>query len=191
MEARLILGMQKGDDACFKKIYELYAYKVYNFILKYTNQAADTEDVLQNVFIHLWKYRKTFNEHTVLEAILFKTAKQEVSKWYKNKKNTILDTPISEFKMIESETSSNYLETHKREFVLIKTLLEKVPARRRKIFQLHKIEGKSYKEIALEMDMSTSAVANQISKTLQFLRKELDTNSSTWAIIIWLYLFCK
>lgn len=67
----------------------------------------------------------------------------------------------------------------------IQSLLDKVPEKRRKIFNLHKFEDRSYKEIAAEMDMSPSAVANQISKTLQYLKKNSIKNHELY----WFALF--
>jgi RNA polymerase sigma-70 factor (ECF subfamily) len=67
----------------------------------------------------------------------------------------------------------------------IQLLLNKIPEKRRKIFNLHKFEDLSYKEIAIEMNMSPSAVANQISKTLQFLKKNSVENHELY----WFALF--
>ena len=70
----------------------------------------------------------------------------------------------------------------------IEYLLDKIPAKRRKIFSLHKFEDRSYKEIAEEMDMSPGAVANQISKTLQFLKKNSVNNHELyWFALFFIY----
>ena len=89
MNTILITGLRDGDDSCFKEIYELYHFKVFCFVKKYTAQLADAEDITQNVFIHLWKYRTKIEPGIALDAILFKSSKQEISKWYK-KQNKIL-----------------------------------------------------------------------------------------------------
>ena len=88
MSSNLIIRLRAGDDSCFKEIYDLYHFKVFCFVKKYTSQLADSEDVTQNVFIHLWKYRTKLDSGTDLEAILFKSSKQEISRWYK-KQNRI------------------------------------------------------------------------------------------------------
>lgn len=172
MEDSLIVCLQRDDEFSFQKIYNLYAFKVYRFVYKYTKQQADTEDIVQNVFIHLWKYRKTFNDDAILDAILFKTAKQEISKWYKKHKNVILEDTVLELQALENKKSCNDKEaSYESGLHSIDALLQNVPSRRREIFKLNKIEEKNYKEIASEMNMSTSAVANQVSKTLKLLRK--------------------
>jgi len=183
MSSNLVIRLRAGDDSCFKEIYDMYHFKVFCFVKKYTAQLADSEDVTQNVFIHLWKYRARLDPNVELEAILFKSSKQEISKWYK-KQNRIFSVEneqlIKELDYVYEVDDDINSKLEKIEY-----LLNKIPAKRRKIFSLHKFEDRSYKEIAAEMDMSPSAVANQISKTLQFLKKNSVQNHELY----WFALF--
>ncbi|MEZ0131078.1 RNA polymerase sigma factor [Flavobacterium sp. LBUM151] len=183
MSSNLVLRLREGDDSCFKEIYDLYHYKVFCFVKKYTAQLADSEDVTQNVFIHLWKYRATLDPEVSLEAILFKSSKQEISKWYK-KQNRIFSVENEQL-IKELDSSSESDDDIDLKLEQIQLLLNKIPEKRRKIFNLHKFEDLSYKEIAIEMNMSPSAVANQISKTLQFLKKNSVENHELY----WFALF--
>lgn len=183
MSSNLIVKLRAGDDSCFKEIYDLYNFKVFCFVKKYTAQLADAEDVTQNVFIHLWKYRSKLDPDTSLEAILFKSSKQEISKWYK-KQNRIFSVE-KEHLIKELDTAAEQENDIDVQFEKIEHLLNKIPEKRRKIFSLHKFDDLSYKEIAIEMNMSPSAVANQISKTLQFLKKNSVKNHELY----WFTLF--
>jgi len=183
MSPNLVLRLREGDDSCFKEIYDLYHFKVFCFVKKYTAQLADSEDVTQNVFIHLWKYRAKLDPDVSLEAVLFKSSKQEISKWYK-KQNRIFSVENEQLiKELDSSTESDDDIDLKLE--IIQSLLNKVPEKRRKIFKLNKFEDLSHKEIAIEMNMSPSAVANQISKTLQFLKENSVQNHELY----WFALF--
>ncbi|OXB04483.1 RNA polymerase sigma factor [Flavobacterium pectinovorum] len=183
MSSNLVLRLREGDDSCFREIYDLYHFKVFCFVKKYTAQLADSEDVTQNVFIHLWKYRTKLDPNVSLEAILFKSSKQEISKWYK-KQNRIFSVENEQLiKELDSPSESDDDIDLKLE--QIQLLLDQIPEKRRKIFNLHRFEDLSYKEIAIEMNMSPSAVANQISKTLQFLKKNSVQNHELY----WFALF--
>lgn len=183
MSSNLVLRLREGDDSCFREIYDLYHFKVFCFVKKYTAQLADSEDVTQNVFIHLWKYRAKLDPDVSLEAILFKSSKQEISKWYK-KQNRIFSVENEQLiKELDSPSESDDDIDLKLE--QIQLLLDQIPEKRRKIFNLHRFEDLSYKEIAIEMNMSPSAVANQISKTLQFLKKNSVQNHELY----WFALF--
>ncbi len=183
MSTVLITRLRNGDDSCFKEIYELYHFKVFCFVKKYAAQQSDAEDITQNVFIHLWKYRTKIDPSVELDSILFKSCKQEISKWYK-KQNRILSVEDSQLiKELDSAEEAEADLSSKLE--KIEHLLQQIPEKRRKIFTLHKFDEMSYKEIADEMGMSQSAVANQISKTLQYLRK----NSVESHELYWFALF--
>ncbi|OXA90025.1 RNA polymerase sigma factor [Flavobacterium hercynium] len=183
MNSNLLISLRAGDDSSFKEIYDLYHFKVFCFVKKYTSQLADAEDVTQNVFIHLWKYRTKLDSGTDLEAILFKSSKQEISRWYK-KQNRIFSFENDQL-IKELDTAAEVEEDITSKLKEIEYLLNKIPEKRRKIFSLHKFEDRSYKEIAEEMNMSQSAVANQISKTLQFLKKNAVKNHELY----WFALF--
>lgn len=184
MDTDLIIRLNNSDESCFQEIYELYSFKVYCFVKKYTKQNADAEDVTQNVFIHLWKYREKLNPEIPLKSVLFKSSKQEISKWYK-KQNRIFTLNEKE---IIAELDESYDEDEIAEKMQkIEYLLNQIPERRKKIFILHKFEELSYKEIALQMNMTTSAVANQISKTLQYLKKNsVNSNELYWFILFFI-----
>ena len=169
MNTILITRLRDGDDSSFKEIYELYHFKVFCFVKKYTAQLADAEDITQNVFIHLWKYRTKIEPGIALDAVLFKSSKQEISKWYK-KQNKVLSVEYVQL-IKELDSADEVDENISLKLEKLEMLLQQIPEKRRKIFTLHKFEEMSYKEIALEMGMSQSAVANQISKTLQYLKK--------------------
>jgi RNA polymerase sigma-70 factor (ECF subfamily) len=127
----LVLRLREGDDSCFREIYDLYHFKVFCFVKKYTAQLADSEDVTQNVFIHLWKYRAKLDPNVSLEAILFKSSKQEISKWYK-KQNRIFSVENEQLiKELDSPSESDDDIDLKLE--QIQLLLDQIPEKRRKI----------------------------------------------------------
>ncbi|PWB27681.1 RNA polymerase sigma factor [Flavobacterium sp. HTF] len=184
MSTILITKLRNGDDSCFKEIYELYHFKVFCFVKKYA-QPADAEDITQNVFIHLWKYRTKIDPNIELDSVLFKSCKQEISRWYK-KQNKILSIEymqlVKELDSTEEAEPSISLKLEKIEY-----LLQQIPEKRRKIFTLHKFDEMSYKEIAAEMGMSQSAVANQISKTLQYLKKNsVKSHELYWFALVFI-----
>ncbi|KLT68156.1 RNA polymerase sigma factor [Flavobacterium sp. ABG] len=185
MNTILITRLRDGDDSCFKEIYELYHFKVYCFVKKYAAQPADVEDITQNVFIHIWKYRTKIDPSIPLDSILFKSCKQEISKWYK-KQNEIFSMEYEQLVKDLDETDEAE-ETVSLNLEKIEILLQQIPEKRRKIFTLHKFDEMSYKEIAAEMGMSQSAVANQISKTLQYLKKNsIKSHELYWFLLMFI-----
>ncbi len=175
-DENLVADLHENNAFSFQEIYDCYVYKVYGFVNKYTKQAADSEDITQNIFIHLWKYRHKLSPQVPIEAVLFKSAKQEISKWYKSQNRHI---SIADDQIVEGidDSYDNDQEAVNNKIKIIKVLLSKIPERRKQIFMLHKFDEFSYKEIAAKMNMTPSAVANQISITLRYLRVRYDKSN--------------
>lgn len=164
-----------GSFSAFEDMYREYHVKVYFYVHKFIQDTKDIEDVVQNVFIHLWNYREKIDSETPLQAILFKASKQEIALWYRKHRPTY---SLEEDRVKENVETllENDRETlwQSEKMTEILQLIEQLPERRRTIFKLNKLEEKSYGDIALAMNMTTSAVANQISKTLKYLRYHLN-----------------
>ncbi|WP_294824818.1 sigma-70 family RNA polymerase sigma factor [uncultured Flavobacterium sp.] len=165
----LIKGLQEGNQSSFKEIYDTHHSKVYFFVSRFTSGNADTEDIVQNVFIHLWQYRHNIAPDAVLDAVLFRSCRQELSKWYKKQETfpELVHGPLRD----EAETEYEDDDITAAQLEKIRILLEQLPSKRKKIFTLHKFEQLTHKEIAIEMSMTPGAVAKQISKTLSYLKE--------------------
>ncbi|HCI71030.1 MAG TPA: RNA polymerase sigma-70 factor, partial [Balneola sp.] len=85
---------------------------------------------------------------------------------------------LSEIKSIRVEGfEESNLNTEQIE--LIKKVWEtvnKMPERRRLVFELHRKHGFSYKEIAKILEITVKTVENHMSQALQYLRENIEIN---------------
>ena len=81
---------------------------------------------------------------------------------------------------VEEEIDAHNLQEY------IDRLIDELPPRRREIFNLSRKEQKSYKEIAILLNISEKTVENQISEALKYLKK----NITLLLLFIWLNVFC-
>jgi RNA polymerase sigma-70 factor (ECF subfamily) len=68
----IIKNLKEGDVLSFDSIFKKYHKKVYYFAISYLKNKEEAEDVVQEVFINLWKYRDQINEYYVFSKYLFK-----------------------------------------------------------------------------------------------------------------------
>ncbi|MCT3942485.1 sigma-70 family RNA polymerase sigma factor [Elizabethkingia anophelis] len=157
----------------FKKIYLEYNNQVYFFVKKYISNIEDAGDVVQEIFVHLWKHSSSLQNSQNIESIIFKTAKQEVSNFYR--KNKMLFT-FSDESLIKDEADSEKIDEELKEEQIkkIQNLLEKLPEKSRTFFNKNKIEKISYSQIAKENNISKSAVEKQVNKAIQFIKANLN-----------------
>ena len=157
--------------AQFKKIYSEYKHKVYFFVRKYIQRDEDVEDVVQDIFVHVWKHMSKANDPSTLEAIIFKTSKQEVAHFYRKNKLVMVSSDQNMVPDNEDEVSD---EVFKEEQISkIESLLDKLPQKTKELFIKNKIENFSYSQLAEENKISKVAIGKHINKAINFLKINL------------------
>jgi RNA polymerase sigma factor (sigma-70 family) len=159
------------EEARYKDLFYTYYYRVYLHTARRVSGKENVRDIAQNVFFHLWKYRKDLMLQNP-EAIIFNTCNQEISKFYKisEKQPLYNDTGAD-----PTDTSSEELQwVNQKEYLL--TELEKsiehiIPPLRRKIFKMNKLEGITQEKIAVLLNVSKRTVENHISEAMIYLKK--------------------
>jgi RNA polymerase sigma-70 factor (ECF subfamily) len=91
----------------------------------------------------------------------------------------IENSPVS----TETEEQINYHFTLEQ----LNEIIAKLPGRQRTIFLKSRIDGKSNKEIATELGISSGTVDNYISESLKFIRSHLEDKN--FALMLFLALF--
>ncbi len=138
---------------------------------------SDAEDIVQNVFIKLWKNRFTLLDNTKLEAWLYKVTRNEslsmidhrivVKKYRSIGENKMLDINIHALKSLELPEDTLFDIRD-----IIEETLESLSPQCRKVF----VSSRSmfYKEIAEQMSISIKTVESHMSKALATFRKALS-----------------
>ncbi|QXU50011.1 sigma-70 family RNA polymerase sigma factor [Chryseobacterium sp. D764] len=158
----------------FKEIYSGYKHRVYFFVAKYLSEEEDIEEIVQDIFMHVWKYLSKTNSPSEIEALIFKSAKQEISNFYRKRK--MIFVPLENSPENQDEESAEIEKQLQQEDQLkkIENLLEQVPEKSREFFIQNKIQNLSLFTIAQENDISKTAVEKHVNKVLKFLRANLS-----------------
>lgn len=186
-DQQLVQSLQKGNVAAFDSLFEVYSPKLYGFAFKYFRNEADAEELVQEVFVKVWENRHMLKTEHSFKSYLFTIALNQIRKYF-NKKAVALR--YLESLQHEPEFSDQPLEED-YESVLQKlnSIIEQMPPRRREIFIKSKLEGKSSKEVAAELNISPGTVDNQVSEALRFLRAQFKTDSLGVLLFAALFLF--
>ncbi|MCL4482521.1 MAG: RNA polymerase sigma-70 factor [Bacteroidetes bacterium] len=173
-EARELLTQLKSNDKnAINGLYEAYSRRLFNFAFSYLKTEEDSLDVVQDVFISLWKKRYDLNEDTNLEAYLFTVTKNSVISIFRKK--------ISEKGYLEylrqvavlfhndNEEQCNYQSLSEK----IQELVARLPEHRKRIFQMSKEKGLSNKAIAEELKISVKTVEDHMTKARRFIKEHL------------------
>ncbi|PWD98869.1 RNA polymerase sigma factor [Marinilabilia rubra] len=179
--------LKGGSMEAFNQLFEAYSHRIYGFGLKYLKSEADAEELVQDVFLKLWRNRQKLKEEESFHSYLFTIAFNQIKDYFRYK-GIYLD--VEDNSLIgTSDNSTEMTITYRSVLEQVSTLLEKLPQKKKEIFRLSRFEGKSAKEIAGLMDVSPKTVDNQISEVIGFLRKNLkDATPLVW---LFFYLFLQ
>lgn len=183
----LVQLLQKGNVEAFDSLFEVYSQKLYGFALKYFKNESDAEELVQEVFVKVWENRQTLKSELSFKSYLFTIALNQIRKHFNHKATSLryLESIQNEPEMVENQAIQE--NDYESALLQINLIIEQMPPRRREIFMKSKLDGKSSKEIGVELNISAGTVDNQVSEALRFIRTRLK--SENLAILLFVVLF--
>lgn len=151
----LIIGLKKNNHDSFKELFDRYSNPLFQFSLRYLKSNDAAEDVVQEVFTKIWSNRKKINSDTSFKSYLFIIALNSIRKQFNKQTrfNEVRHDVLLDLHQNESEFDSR--EDYQSLLNKLDELINKMPEKRKQVFIKKKLEKKSLKEIAQEMDIST------------------------------------
>lgn len=145
--------------------------KLFRLALRITFDRAEAEDVVQETLIRVWNKRNEWTQFGSIEAYCLTVAKNlAIDRSEKKDAQTVELT--SEMEQA-SEASSPYEKlVDKERMTLIHRLMKELPEKQRQIMQLRDIEGKSYKEIAVLLNLTEEQVKVNLFRARQKVKQK-------------------
>lgn len=171
----LLVKLKSGDDQAFEELYNSYREPAIRFCNSILKDIEESENIIQEVFIKIWNRRSTINPELNFTSYLFTIIKNRVFDHLKEmKKNEFLREKfwdkVLKYKVID-------IEVEEERFAKVKRAVENLSEKRKEIIKLNYEEGKSYDEIANQLNISKNTVKNQLVKAKQVIRRQLDIAS--------------
>lgn len=168
----LVYSLKQGKEEAYNYLVSKYHRRLYAYALTLINDHALAEDIVQNVFISVWKFRKRLDPEYSLKSFLFKSVYNEFLNVYKkNKSVTVLEqkyiASIGQFAESLDEQNENQI------IKMVSQEIEKLPPKCRKIFTMSKREGLTNQEIADYLQISSKTVEAHVTNAFKILRENL------------------
>lgn len=170
-ERDLLERMRNGDVYAFHKIYDRYKGVLARRVLLLLKADELVQDVLQDLFLKVWEHRSTIDPDRSFRAYLFRIISNQVTDIFRKVHREIV---LQEQLLRENPDSYYHIEEEvisKENIRLIRDALLKLPERQREIFVLHKLDGKSYKEISEELGIEPATINQHIYRAMQNLNR--------------------
>ncbi len=171
-DLKLIEALRAGEAKAYAFLAELYHHRLCVYVYSFTNDEALAEDIVQNVFIKIWKHRAKLKPHFSIKKYLYRSAYNEFIDQYRKHKPVIAleKKHIDALSYIVEKEDGKALEKTMR---IVKQEIEKLPPKCRQTFLLSKKEGLTNMEIAEYLNISIKSVEAHITKAFSILRKKV------------------
>ncbi len=167
----LMLKVKSGNTELLGLLYERYKKWLYNFFFQINYDTGLSEDLVQNVFMRILKYKHTYTEDSKFTTWIFQIARNESHDHYnKNVKNKeAVDLSQVAYKLSGEKSVQHELEK-KEEVTLLNQAIEKLPQDKREIIVLSKLKQLQYKEIGNIIGCSEGSARIKAHRALQDLK---------------------
>lgn len=177
--------LRAGDAAAFDTLVQRYSPDVYSLLFRLTENAEETADLTQETFLSALKAIKGFRGEAELKTWLFRIAvnhSRNRFRWWKRRgrdKTWSLEATMGNSELRIGETlaseSPGPEETaiRKEREQSLRNALSELPELFRAAIVLCDIEGMSYDEIAVALDLNIGTVKSRIARGRSELRQKL------------------
>jgi len=167
-DARLLAQVQRGDEAAMAALYDRYSKIVYSVSLRVLRDAAAAEDVLQEIFMQVWRNPNSFiATRGSLGGWLAVVARNRSIDTLRRKK------PTEQVEEVYLASPTNLADESERNLMMekAKAVIITLPAEQRKTLEMAFFDGLTHSEIAEMTGDPLGTVKTRIRSALGTLRK--------------------
>ena len=168
----------------FDQIFKEYHKAVYANIFKLIKDPSIAEDILQDVFFALWENRVKLDADQPVSAWLFVVSyNKSISSLRKKLKQAIqyVDSYDPFYSVAEEIFPDQYLI--EAELNMLEEAINALSPQKQKVFRLCRFEGKSQKETAQLLGLSTESVKDYLKQSKYFIKEYILSRNPTGGII--------
>lgn len=173
----LINSLKTGNEDAYKYLLKIYHHKLSVYAYNLIADKDLAEDIVQNVFIKIWKNKDNLKTTLSIKNLLYKSVYNEfIDQYRKNKKTIYLEKKyIDTLSSIVEEESEQSLE---QLIAIVRSEIDKLPPKCKETFLLSKKEGLTNTEIAEYLNISIKSVEKHITRAFSTLKIKIgETNS--------------
>jgi RNA polymerase sigma factor (sigma-70 family) len=168
----IIEGCVRHNRKAQQMLYDKYSRFLLGICIRYAEDKAEAEDILQESFLKIFFSIKDFSGTGSFAGWLRKVAvNTAITHYHKNLKHRY-HIEIEEYVSVETGNSSFEERFFSSDELYI--VLNELPAGYRMVFNLYAVEGYKHKEIAEMLGIDTNTSKSQYSRAKAVLRTKLD-----------------
>lgn len=168
--------LQSGEVSGLELLYRQYASSLYDFGMSLVKDDALVSDVIQEVFLDLWKYQKNLPHVQNIKSYLFRVFSNKIHKERKKHlKNRIVSIEQEDIHLVSPSFEYSLIESQQEEALRSKLAsgIDKLPLRQKEVIHYLFFERMTYEESARILEINLRSVYTLAWKALKTLRKTM------------------
>ena len=173
-DSAVVTAFLGGEERAFQELVERYQTRLLNFIYRTIGDRDRAEDLVQEVFIRVYRHLHRFDRSKKFSTWVYTIASNLAKNELRNRSRSPLvlfqtiqgssdeeDRPV-QFEDTTARPDDMYRKRHLRE--LVEQTVSQLPEHHRQVFVLRELEGKSYEEIAEITDCNLGTVKSRLNR---------------------------
>ena len=169
--------LKDGDVHAMGDLYDLYVDELFAYGMQFSADKSHVMDAIHDLFLNLYKYRKTLAATDNVTFYLFRALKNNILKIENRNRSFVPFVYHQEQKSMDSSIEERICAEefeNEREYKLAKAIT-KLSKKQRKALFLRYTEERSYEDVAAIMNVSIQTSRTIIYRAIKTLRKQLFT----------------
>lgn len=171
-EPDLLERLRAGSEPAYDTIFRTYYSPLVGLAQAMLGDQAEAEEVVQDVMLELWRRRRDLVIDSSLRAYLFRATRNRALNKIRHDQVVRAGEATASADLPLPPRADQNLTQSEIDAALLRAV-NTLPARCREVFELSRVHGLRYAEIARVMDISVKTVDAQMGKALRLLREQL------------------
>lgn len=173
-DEQLIKKAKNGNKSAWLKLVKRYEKSIYNYGVRMTGNPEDALDLMQEVFISVYRNLPTFRSEGSFKGWLFRIASYRCVEFYRKKKPThnlddspeqVCEQPVPEQILLMQQNNRHVIEA-----------MQRLSHEQKAVLELKFFGQFTFDEIALQLDVSSNTVKSRLYSALDKLKFILEVN---------------
>jgi RNA polymerase sigma-70 factor (ECF subfamily) len=168
---------QHGDVSAFETLYRQYEKLVFRTAYLVTGSKEAAEDVLQEVFVSVWRFRNTYDPNrgkltTWLHRITVNQCSKEKAR--KAPAAVSLEEKGIDLPEMKHQFQPEDILVNKMEYERLLRAMDALDTKHRSILVLRYFNDLSYQEIAEALEIPLGTVKSRLNQSLRYLKRQMN-----------------
>ncbi len=166
----VMLAVRDGDVERIGVLFDRHHRMLFNFFLRLTANRGLSEDLVQEVFFRMLKYRQTFQVGTSFTAWMYQVARNaHIDQGRKRRLEIVPDEEPSWDEVASTDADPLERLAHAQEVKLLRRALDRLPVEKREVLVLSRFQNLKYSEIADILGCEVGAVKVRVFRAVREL----------------------